>query len=96
MKPTLPPTISQMNYTQLEEHRQRYVRMNALWGEMELNSERYRHQRDETMAANLFIIDKIERHQAQRAEIFCDKMYTGILWMCIHDPEIKIEVADYY
>lgn len=96
MKPTLPATISQMNYTQLEEHRQRYVRMNTLWGEMELNSDRYRKQRDETMAANIFIIDKIERHQAQRAEVFCENFKTEILWMCIHDTEIKIEVADFY
>ena len=95
-KPTLPPTISQMNYAQLEEHRQHYVRMNQLWAEMELNSDKYRQQRDETRAANQFIIDKIERHQEQRAGIFCDKFETEIMWLCIHDTNIKIEVADYY
>jgi len=95
MKPTLPATISQMNYTTLEDHRQRYIQMNRLWAEMDINSDHYRQQRDETMAANTFIIDKIERHQQNRMAAFDAQVPFEPIWMAANDSTITLEIKDY-
>jgi 23S rRNA G2445 N2-methylase RlmL len=95
MKPTLPATISQMTYCQLEEHRQRYVQMNRLWAEMDITTDHYRHQRDETMAANTFIIDKIERHQQNRMHWLDEKMPYAFIEMAINEPEMSIDLSGF-